>query len=552
MVAHELAEWPTFQLRMILNKKFNNLFISNLFHMQKFTRLFLTLAVITCFFSAEAQNRRYLDQVFDEVEVVYGTPQTAFASNFTILPFLASQGQLPMTRQPLLANMYYPKGDTETNRPLIVYIHTGNFFPFPQNGSCSGTLQDSSNVEFATRLAKMGYVVAVVNYRQGWNPRDPNELIRRYFLINAAYRGVQDMSTYVRYFRRSVQDLGNPHGINPDKITLWGQGTGGYLSLASAYLKSYPEIFNTADPLKFFLTPPLVPQNVPMVLEQYNGTLTAEGPVTTVDALYNALSQLKIGDTLCVPNHVGFSSNFALAVNMGGALGDSTWMSAGDIPVISYHVDTDPFAPVETDILNVPTPVGPQPVLEVSGSRDLAERAERLGINDVFKKLLPTQDPYGAFNPSGHLSYYEFRNTPEDQSSPWEWAAGDNPPSTCNQNAVTSKTYIDTIIGYFAPRACLALELPCQYIVSAKDITENQVGLSVYPNPAIGSMNFQSNDDAPMRNLEVIDFTGRNLFTVKNINASQYELNGQNLLPGMYFVKISFDSGNILKKVLFY
>ena len=60
-------------------------------------------------------------------------------------------------------------------------------------------------------------------------------------MINAAYRGVQDLSTYVRYFRYSVDKLGMVHGIDPDKITVWGQGTGGYLSI-SAYLKSYPEI----------------------------------------------------------------------------------------------------------------------------------------------------------------------------------------------------------------------------------------------------------------------------------------------------------------------
>ena len=534
---------------MILNQKFNLLTFKRL-QMRLFTRLFILFTLVSTVFAVDAQNRRYLDPVFDEVEVTFGTPATALASNYTILPFIATGGQAPMTRQPLLANFYTPKGDTATNRPLVIFVHTGNFFPYPQNGSCGGTMRDSSNIEIATRLAKMGYVVAVVNYRQGWNPRDPNELIRRYFLINAAYRGVQDMATYVRYFRRSVAEFGNPHGIDSEKITVWGQGTGGYLSLASAYLKSYPEIFGTADPLKFFLTPPITPVNVPMVIEAYNGNITAEGPITTVDATYNALSQLRIGDTLCVPNHVGFSSNFALCVNMGGALGDSTWLSDGEVPLISFHVDTDPFAPVDTDVLNVPTAVGPQPVVEVSGSRDLAERADRFGNNDIFKEIPEGFDPVGASNPSPQLGYYEFRNTPEDQSGPWEWAAGDNPPSTCNQNPVTSKLYIDTIMAYFAPRACLALGLDC-FTSSTKDLTDINVNLKMSPNPASVDINITVSDETPIKVVTLFDVTGRVVRTFNNVNTSAYTLRRESIQDGMYFVKLDFDKGTLTKKVIF-
>ena len=43
-----------------------------------------------------------------------------------------------------------------------------------------------------------------------------------------------------------------------------------------------------------------------------------------------------------------------MAVNMGGALGDSTWLDAGQAPIVSFHVPTDPFAPYECGIVNVP------------------------------------------------------------------------------------------------------------------------------------------------------------------------------------------------------
>ena len=526
--------------------------------MRIFTKFFILFFSVFLLDTAEGQNRRYLDQVFSDVNVSYGdefgvnpNAPAPLGVNYTILRFIFTQGQVGMFKQPLVANIYSPKGDTKTDRPLIIYVHTGNFFPFPQNGSCGGTTRDSSNVEFATRLAKMGYVVAVVNYRQGWNPRDPEELIRRYFLINAAYRGVQDMNTYVRYFKRSVDQGGNPHGIDPNKITIWGQGTGGYLSLATAYLKSYPEIFNTDNPLKFILTPPLTPINIPMVLENYNGTITAEGPVTRVDATYNALSKLPIGDTLCVPNHVGYSSEFALCVNMGGALGDSTWLSPGEIPLISYHVDTDPFAPVDTDILNVPTDTGPQPVVEVSGSRDLAERLARFGNNNVFKDIPAGFDPIGAKNRSGHLGYFEFRNTPEDSSSPWEWAKADNPPSTCNKDAVIAKTYIDTIVGYFAPRACVALGLNCDFNSSVNDLTDANVNLKMAPNPATTELYITVSDETPIRSYAIYDISGRIVRNITDLNSSSVNLRRESLQNGMYFIKMNFDKGSLTKKVIF-
>lgn len=518
--------------------------------MKLFTKFLLFFAVMALNYQVQAQER-YLDEVFDDVEVVYGTYQTAFGANYTILPFIASEGQAHMTFQPLIADMYYPKGDTETNRPLILYVHTGNFFPYPANGSCGGTLQDSSNVEIATRLAKRGFVVAVVDYRLGWNPFADEELVRRFFLINAAYRGVQDMTTYARYFRRSVAEFGNPHGVDPEKITIWGQGTGGYLSLISSYLKSYPEVFETDNPGKFIIGPPVAPFEVPMVIEQYNGTLTTEGPITTVDATYNAFTQLPIGDTLCIPNHVGYNSDFALCVNAGGAIGDSSWLDKGEIPLISFHVDTDPNAPVDTDVLNVPTALGPQPVVEVTGSRDLARRVERFGNNDIFNTIPAQYDPYGPYNPSGFNGYYEFRNTPNDESAPWEWTASNNPVSgaICNQDGVSARTYIDTLVGYFIPRACVALKLDC-FSSSTDEIKDAQVDLRLSPNPASHAVNISVSEDTPIRSLAIYDMSGR-MVRNNEVNATSYTIKRDNLQDGMYIVRMQFEKGILNKKVIF-
>jgi hypothetical protein len=521
--------------------------------MSKFLR-FSLFTLLTIFVINLNAQKRYLEPVFDKVKV---TNPTGIATNYTVMTWIgaliAGNPNGHTARQPLVAQFYSPDGDTETKRPLIIYIHTGNFFPFPQNGSCGGTLRDSSNIDFATKLAKMGYVVAVVNYRQGWLPFVQQEPVRRFSLINAAYRGVQDISTYVRFFKKSVAELGNPYGIDPDKITLWGQGTGGYLSLASAYLNTYPEIFNTGDKDKFFLQTSATTK-VPMVIEAYNGNIEGTSPITVVDTNYTKLTNLPVGDTLSTPNYPGFNSDFALCVNMGGALGDSAWMNKGEIPLISYHVKSDDFAPYFTDYLNVPTAGGPQRVVEVSGSGTLAIMADRFGNNDIFKTIPAGNDPIGDKKKSGFTGLCPFENTPNDSSSPWEWQKAGLPsptPADCNTDALSSKMYIDSIIGYFAPRACVALNLPCQFKVSTKDLNDLDVDLALAPNPSSDVIRIETGKESPMTQITVFDITGRTLKMYKNLNVNYFELNKDQLQKGLYMLKLDFQKGSITKKIIF-
>jgi len=525
--------------------------------MRIFTKFFMLLILLLSISEMSAQER-YLDEVFDEVTV---SAQIPLQSNFTVMPWVGGLlGGMPgggSTRQPLRAQFYTPEGDTETNRPLIIYLHTGNFIPFSFNGSCGGTVRDSTNVEVATRLAKMGYVVAVVEYRQGWLPTIEQELLKRYTLIQAAYRGAQDVKTYVRYFRKSVAELNNPHGIDPEKITVWGQGTGGYLSLASGFLDEYSEITNT--PGGKWILPVAGVGNVPMIIESQNGTVTGEGPTTFSSAQYipTALLGFKSGDTLSVSNHEGYSSSYALTVNMGGALGDTSWIDQGETPLISFHVKSDAFAPCGTGILRVPTARGPEPVVEVSGSCDVAAIMDRIGNNDNFKNMIPERDPYNAFNKSGNLGFYQFEGTPNDSGSPWEWTFASQPkpnqqPTDCNTDGVSSRKYLDTIVGYFAPRACITLNLPCRSLVtSTKDLTDINVNLKMSPNPASVDVNISVSDETPIKAVTLFDITGRVVRTFNNVNTSAYTLRRESIQDGMYFVKLDFDKGTLTKKVIF-
>lgn len=513
--------------------------------MKRLYTLLFTFLIFTSVNDLTAQ-KRYLEASFDNVDV---SATMVYGQNFTMLPLISGQNTL---RQPLIMNVYSPAGDTETERPLIIYLHTGNFFPYPLNGSCGGRLDDPSNVEMATRLAKMGYVVAVIDYRLGWFPTHPDELVRRFSLINAAYRGVQDTRTCIRYFKRSVAESANPFGIDPDKIVMWGQGTGGYISTATAYISSYQEIFQTADAGKFFLN------GVPMVIEAYNGNIdgTPDAP-TIVDAVYNAATGFPIGDTLCVSNHPGFSSDFQLAVNLGGALGDSSWMKEGEIPLISFHNPTDPFAPCETDVLNVPTAQGPQPVVEVSGSCQLSRQGDRLGLNTIFNTIPPGNDPYGdiaKIKNGGLNNFFPFTNTPNnDTSSPWEWMYEDdmpNPDAGCNFDAAYPQLYIDTIIGFFAPRACVTLGLNCDFTTSTKDEVLASDIISLTPNPASTSVKVTAKGEN-IESIAIFAMDGKLMMKESNVNSESITIQRNNLPTGIYFVKAFFEKGVATQKVVF-
>lgn len=414
---------------------------------------------------------RYLDEVFDGVSV---TSNVVYGTNVTVLP--AMQGQAPMA-QPLLCDIYTPEGDTETDRPLLMYFHTGNFLPIYVNGSPQGTKTDSSAVEICTRFAKMGYVVASVDYRLGWNPLAATQSERTYQLINAAYRGVQDSRTAARYFRKSIAEDGNPYGIDGDRFGFIGEGTGGYITLASATIDSYNDIIldDTGMPITKFWYDPGDGSSIPMVIEAVNGN---------PDATNNGFAPS--GLQLCIANHVGYSSDVQFQMNMGGALGDLSWLDAGEVPMVSFQSPVDPFAPYETGVLIVPTTN--ELVVEVSGAYDIHSEIntvlnpnnnavfQALGLNDPISQqavangnngwdgLYPVKSDWVNGSPS----------QPYD-SSPWQWFDVATVQAVDAANGTTiaatqltlnpdmgpeeALAYIDTIQWYTAPRMAVALEL---------------------------------------------------------------------------------------------
>ncbi len=180
-------------------------------------QLLFTIALLSLGLSVSAQDR-YLDDVFSAVTV---TSDVTYATNISILPML--QGLAPGP-QDIKCDIYEPTGDSLTNRPVIILVHTGSYLPPVLNGKPTGSKSDLSIVEQCTRWAKKGYVAVAMENRLGWDPESSDQNVRTSTLLQAAYRGIQDAKAMVRYMRMT-EATGNPYGIDESKIVLGGQGT---------------------------------------------------------------------------------------------------------------------------------------------------------------------------------------------------------------------------------------------------------------------------------------------------------------------------------------
>ena len=520
--------------------------------MKKFNLFFSLLAL--CCLTTTVQGQ-YLEAEFDvavETDVLYG-------ANASILPIIAQVADEAL-RLPLFMDVYTPVGDDDNGpRPVMIVMHTGNFLPFPDNNGTGGTKRDSTVVEACTRLAARGYVACAVDYRLGWNPIDPSEDIRKFFLINAAYRGIQDVRTAVRYMRLLERDAMNPYNINPDQVGVWGIGTGGYIAAGVNTVDDYNEIVIP----KFLIDLGVGPQ--PMVIEGINGDING----TSVGVLPVALPPLPAGDTLCYPNHVTYadgeeiSSEIGFTVNMGGALGDTSWIDENTGPWVSFHVPSDPFAPYETGTLTVPgtgDPLDPSDdfaVVEVSGSYDIQQVANSFGVNDIFGDNVPSDivdfsEVADARN-DGAEGLFPFPNDLEfNNSAPWDFYAEDNPGAMVfgPPNPTVARTYWDTIFSYVGPRACIALGLGCEFL-GDEVITANEVGMTVAPNPAFDRVFIETEAEHPMQSVELYDITGKLMHGTEIIDNHQVWIERRNLPPGMYMARVQFEEGIVIRQIVF-
>jgi len=278
----------------------------------------LVFFLISILNSLSADPIRYIDEVFENVtiteDVVYG--------NAPDLPFIFLF-EWNTYDVDLDMDIYEPEGDTETHRPVIIFIHAGAFF--------SGHNELDDVVALSISAAKRGYVGVSINYRLGLN------ILSSYSGERAVYRGVQDASAVVRY----LKEFSNEYNIDTNNIFVWGTSAGSFIGLHLTYSED------------------------------------DERPEST----YGGGDDPDLGCIDCEGNYYEHNSKPKALVSCWGAIKDLDWIDPeNDVPTILFHGTDDLIVPYNSGFpfsLNILLPI-------VHGSNLIQGRLNELGIDHEF------------------------------------------------------------------------------------------------------------------------------------------------------------------------
>jgi poly(3-hydroxybutyrate) depolymerase len=296
--------------------------------MKKMYTLIFSILIFLNNLNAQCDNNRFHNFVFSG---------STITSNITYGSNVKYDGK----SQVLLMDIYEPIGDTASKRPLIIMAHGGSFL--------GGTKTGTDVVPLCKDLAKLGYVVASIEYRIG--------MLNFPFMDSAGasaavLRGVHDGRAAVRFFRKNILSGGNSYKIDINNIYFAGSSAGAFIGLHIAYL------------------------DVPSELPGYVDTIKHLGTGGGIEGLSGS---------------PGYPSHVKAVINMCGAISDTACMKNGDIPVLSFHGEKDNTVPFGSAKITV----GITPLLKVHGSASVTAKANKVGIVNCFT----------IYHGQGHVPY---------------------------------------------------------------------------------------------------------------------------------------------------
>jgi len=245
------------------------------------------------------------------------------------------------------------------------------------------------------------------------------------------------------------------------------------------------------------------------------------------------------------PNH---SSSFKAILSLGGAVADTSFIEAGEAPVIAFQGTNETFTPYNTATVIVTSTL--QAVIEVSGSGDFMPFVDKANDNSVLKTGQFYPGPKNK-NSSGQLTtsiegLYPFY---QQGFEPWSWYQAGQVP---NINSLATQTkamkYIDTIVGYSSPRLYKLLANP-SYKDTYNGIEDlngsDLVSSELFPNPIAEKATLKVTD-ANIERIEVADLTGRIVFT-KTFGTPVAIFDVSNLADGTYVMNGKTSTGKELR-----
>lgn len=237
--------------------------------------------------------------------------------------------------QNLVYDVYQPKNDTATNRPIVVLAHGGGYIDLLDQKS-------PDIVELAIDLVLRGYVVISLEYREEPNPF---VLLSEESMIKAVGRSLIDIRDATCRIMDTTVNSGNPYKIDYNKVIIGGVSAGSVSFLHALFL----------DSLSWM--PP-----------QYQQWILQIEPNT----------QALLDNRYCGANVIGM-------LNISGALLDTAWIKPNRNypPLLSQHGTADPIVPYNYDHpFHLPT------LPKLMGSYLIDKRYKNLGLRSEFQSWI--------------------------------------------------------------------------------------------------------------------------------------------------------------------
>lgn len=187
-------------------------------------------------------------------------------------------------------DIYLPKDDTVSLRPLMMFIHGGAFY-----------IGDKATVPYqkwCSHFASLGYVCVSINYRMGFR-MNANAIER------TAYQATQDAHAAMRFLLSRKKE----YRIDPDYLFVGGASAGAITAMNITYMRN------------------------------------ANRP----ESSYSALFRDDLGNIETSGNNLRNKFNIRAVANMWGSVYDLEILQNSKAPIISFHGDKDEILPYGFD-----------------------------------------------------------------------------------------------------------------------------------------------------------------------------------------------------------
>ncbi len=249
-------------------------------------------------------TQRYVDKIFDNVD---RTSNVVFGSGARI-----------GSPQILEMDIYTPRGDTETNRPVIILAFGGGFV--------SGFKRDPLITTLAIDFAQRGYVTASIDYRL-FEPTPTTEDGANIGIIQAMH----DMKAAIRFFREDAGGA-DTYGTRGDAIFVGGVSAGA-------------------------------------IMASFSGALDMDDPLTDPVRDFLAANNGTDGNS-SANTHI--SSDVQGVFSLSGAVSDFQWVDSNTAPIYAAHEEFDTVVPCKFSLNNDGFPL--------AGGCDMVPLARAAGV----------------------------------------------------------------------------------------------------------------------------------------------------------------------------